>query len=156
MSIFTRAVLCSVPVFFFIKHILDVYARASGQHVNLHKSSVVFSASVLLSSQQSMAQLLGVEQVSHHDRYLGLPTHVGRSKTEAFAYLKDRLTKKLIGWRTKLLSSAGREVLIKVVAQAMPLYTMNCYRLPQSLCQDLHQLCAQFWWGGLLECALVE
>lgn len=35
-----------------IKHILDVYARASGQHVNLHKSSVVFSACVLPSSQQ--------------------------------------------------------------------------------------------------------
>lgn len=74
--------------------------------------------------------------------------HVGRSKTEAFAYLKDRLTKKLTGWRSKMLSSAGREVLIKVVAQARPLYTMNCYLLPQSLCQELHQLCAQFWWGG--------
>lgn len=47
-----------------------------------------------------------------------------------------------------MLSSAGREVLIKVVAQAMPLYAMNCYLLPQNLCQDLHQLCARFWWGS--------
>lgn len=62
--------------------------------------------------------------------------------------MKDNLAKKLIGWRAKLLSSAGREILIKVVAHAMPLYPMNCYLLPQSLCQDRYQLCAQFWWGG--------
>ncbi|XP_062014569.1 uncharacterized protein LOC133731138 [Rosa rugosa] len=51
-------------------------------------------------------------------------------------------------WRSKLLSAAGREILIKVVAQALPLYTMNCYLLPLNLIQELHQLCAQFWWGS--------
>ena len=44
---------------------------------------------------------------------------------EAFAYIKDRLTKKLNGWRYKLLSSIGREVLVKVVAQAMPIFFPN-------------------------------
>ncbi|KAK9929437.1 hypothetical protein M0R45_026537 [Rubus argutus] len=131
-----------------LKHILDVYARASGQQINLQKSNVVFSGSVPTHLRQSLAQLLGVEQVSHHEKYLGLPTYVGRFKSDAFAFLKDRLAKKLTGWRSKLLSSAGREVLIKVVAQAMPLYTMSCYLLPQQLCQELHQLCAQFWWGS--------
>ena len=134
---------CSV-----IQHILKVYERASGQQINLQKSSVVFSGSVETQLRQTLVQILGVEEVPRHEKYLGLPTHVGRSKMEAFAYLKDSLTKKLTGWRAKLLSSAGREIFIKVVVQAMPLYTMNCYLLPQSLCQDLHQLCAQFWWGG--------
>lgn len=121
-----------------VKYILETYEHASGQQINLQKSNVVFSGSVCPHLRQSLTQILGVEEVSQHDKYLGLPTHVGRSKTETFAYLKDRLTKRLTGWRSKLLSSAGREVLIKVVAQAMPLYTMNCYLLPQSLCQDLH------------------
>lgn len=93
-----------------MKYILDIYARASGQQINLQKSNVVFSGSVLPHLRQSLAQLLGVELVSHHEKYLGLLTHVGHLKSEAFAFLKDRLTKKLTGWRAKLLSSAGREV----------------------------------------------
>lgn len=84
--------------------------------------------------------------VEEHDLYLGLPLHVGRSKSAKFAFLKDRLTKKLVTWRTKILSAAGKEILIKVVAQAIPTYVMSCYMLPKSLCDDL-QLCAQFFWG---------
>lgn len=87
------------------------------------KSSVVFSGSVPPPLQQSMAQILGVEILSQHEKYLDLPTFVGRSKSQAFAYIKDRLTKKLSSWQSKMLSGAGKEVLIKVVAQTIPLYT---------------------------------
>ncbi|XP_061993989.1 uncharacterized mitochondrial protein AtMg00310-like [Rosa rugosa] len=80
--------------------------------------------------------------------YLGLPIHVGHDKTTIFAYLKERLTKKLISWRSKILSAGGKEILLKVVAQALPNYVMNCYLLPKSLCDDLQQLCAQFFWGS--------
>ncbi|XP_062013785.1 uncharacterized protein LOC133730151 [Rosa rugosa] len=102
-----------------IRDLLNIYERASGQQVNLQKSSVVFSGSVLPPLRDNMAQILGVQMVEKHDK-----------------------------WRSKLLSAAGREILIKVVAQALPLYTMNCYLLPQNLIQELHQLCAQFWWGS--------
>lgn len=97
-----------------INHCLHVYELASGHKVNLQKGSVVFSSNVPLPLQDSLTQLLGVEKVLVHDKYLGLPTYVGRS--EAFGYIKDRLTKKLKGWRSNLLSSAGREMLIKMVA----------------------------------------
>lgn len=84
-----------------------------------------------------MATILGVQCVEEHDKYLGLPIHIGRSKVAIFAYLKEKLTKKLISWSTKLLTSAGKEILIKVVAQAVSQYVMNCYMLPLSLCDDL-------------------
>lgn len=128
--------------------ILNVYERASGQKINLQKSSVVFSKNVLWETKNSLSAILGVPCVEEHGLYLGLPIHVGRSKTAIFAYLKERLSKKLISWRTKILSSAGKEILIKAVAQTVPSYVMNCYLLPKSLCDDLHQLCAQFFWGG--------
>lgn len=51
------------------------------------------------------------------DTYLGLPTLVGRSKFQTFSFLKDRVWKKIQGWKGQLLSKAGREVLIKAVAQ---------------------------------------
>ena len=41
---------------------------------------------------------------------------------------------------------AGKEVLIKSVAQAMPFYTMSCFLLPKKLCEELIGMIRQFWW----------
>ena len=46
-----------------------------------------------------------------------------------------------------MLSHAGKEVLIKVVAQSIPMYTMGVFLLPAKLCNELNALCARFWWG---------
>ena len=47
----------------------------------------------------------------------------------------------------KLLSQAGREVLIKSVIQAIPTYTMSCFKLPSTLCHEIETLIRKFWWG---------
>ena len=57
------------------------------------------------------------------------------------------LAKKLAGWKEKLLSKAGKEVLIKVVAEAIPTYTMSCFKIPDSLCDEMTNLISNFWWG---------
>ena len=54
---------------------------------------------------------------------------------------------KIKGWKEKLLSQAGREVLIKSVLQAMPTFTMGCFKLPKSLCKDIESMIRKFWWG---------
>ena len=64
-----------------------------------------------------------------------------------FAEVKDRVAKKLNGWKGKLISIGGREILIKAVAQAVPTYTMSCFQLPKTLCQDLENMMRSFWWG---------
>ncbi|KAB2603067.1 ribonuclease H protein [Pyrus ussuriensis x Pyrus communis] len=88
-----------------------------------------------------------MEKVVHYDHYLGLPIFVGRSKKETFAYIKDHLWKKLNGWLGFLLSSVGKEILIKTVAQAIPLYTMQMFLFPKSFCEEFNQMVAQFWLG---------
>ena len=52
---------------------------------------------------------------------------------------------KLVGWKGKLLSMGGKEILIKAIAQAFPAYTMSCFQLPQSLCEDLESMIKNFW-----------
>ncbi|XP_062005847.1 uncharacterized protein LOC133723027 [Rosa rugosa] len=133
------------------RNILNVYEQASGQKVSFQRSSIIFSNNVPQEKQFHLASILEVKCVKEHDKYLGLPLRVGKSKTEIFAYLKEKLSKKLISWKSKILSSVGKEILIKAVAQTMPLYAMNCYLLPKGLCDDIHQLCASFFWGNTEE-----
>ena len=45
----------------------------------------------------------------------------------------------------KLLSRAGREVLIKAVVQAIPTYTMTCFKLSVGLCEEIKGLIRKFW-----------
>ncbi|XP_024200592.1 uncharacterized protein LOC112203927 [Rosa chinensis] len=131
-----------------IQDVLVDYELTSGQKVNFSKSNIVFSKKVCSSLQQQIADSLGVAIVDKHEKYLGLPTYLGRNKTETFAYLQESLNKKLEGWQGKLLSSAGKDLLIRVVAQALPSYTMSCFLLPKNFCDSLHQKCAKFWWGS--------
>ncbi len=73
---------------------------------------------------------------------------VGRSREKAFAGLKDRIAKKLQGWNEKFLSKAGSEVLIKAVAQSIPNFTMSCFKIPSSFCDEVNSMIAKFWWGS--------
>lgn len=82
---------------------------ASGQVVNLTKSCLSFSSNITDIDQQLLSDFLGVQQMTFHDRYLGLPVFIRKSKKETFAYVKYHLWKKLNGWRGGFLSSAGKK-----------------------------------------------
>lgn len=71
----------------------------------------------------------------------------GRSKKEIFHFIQDRVRKKLHGWKESLLSQAGKEVLVKAVIQAIPSYAMQCFQLPNSICDSIMMMTRQFWWG---------
>ena len=70
---------------------------------------------------------------------------MGESKQNTFAQLKQRVVNKLARWKEKLLSNARKEVLIKAVAQAVPSYTMSCFKLSNTLCEELTRMVRQFW-----------
>ena len=91
--------------------------------------------------------MFGAEIVRQHEKYLGLPPLVGRGKRKAFSRIKDQVGRKIAWWKGNLLSNAGREILIKAVAQATPTYTMSVFKLPDSLCKELNSIMGNFWWG---------
>lgn len=72
---------------------------------------------------------------------------VGRNKRASLNYIKDLVWGKLQGWKEKLLSQAGKEVLLKVVVQAILAFAMSCFRLLVGHCQDIEMLICKFWWG---------
>ena len=89
--------------------ILNRYEEALGQKINTDKSSIFFSPNTPQELRESILNILGPMQDSKHNKYLGLPSINGRSKAQVFAEVKDRVAKKLAGWKGKLLSIGGRE-----------------------------------------------
>jgi hypothetical protein len=63
-------------------------------------------------------------------------------------YLKDRVWKRIHGWLELLLLVGGEDVLIKLVVQAIPIFSMACFKLPRGLCHHINQLIHNFWWAS--------
>ena len=74
-------------------------------------------------------QSLNIEQEAPAERYLGLPTNVGCSSSEVFEFIPTRIRNLIGTWSGREASCAGREVLVKSVAQAVPTYSMSCFLL---------------------------
>ncbi|KAG6632474.1 hypothetical protein CIPAW_13G162100 [Carya illinoinensis] len=72
---------------------------------------------------------------------------IGRSKHETFKGIKERVWRKISSWKNSFLSSAGIEVLIKVVLQSIPTYTMDVFRFPRKLSSEINSMIARFWWS---------
>jgi len=120
--------------------ILDKYGHSSGQQINKSKTTLFFSKSTSKELRDHIKTDLGVLEIRQYKKYLGLPSLVGINKKISSNYIKERVWKKIQRWKEKLLSQARREILIKVVVQAIPTYTMSCFKLPVGLCLEIESL----------------
>ena len=92
--------------------------------MNFNKSSISFSLNVNEDVKEQICHILGVNAIVNHDTYLGLPYLIGRNKKEVFSSILDRVWQKLHSWSMNLLSGAGKKILLKIVAQAIPNYAV--------------------------------
>lgn len=64
------------------------------------------------------------------------------------AWVKERVAKKLEGWKERLLSHADKQVL-KAIVPSNPLYVMSIVRLPKPLFDKLASTVSNFLWNPL-------
>jgi len=91
---------------------------------------------------------LHIKKEALAEKYLGLPTALGKSTKEAFEYMPGRLRGLMGGWSSREASCAGREVLLKSVAHAIPTYPMSCFLMPLETCKKMRSIIANYWWGS--------
>lgn len=62
-----------------------------------------------------------------------------------FQYIVDKVKEKTQDWSKKFLSHGGKEFLLKSVALAMPIYSMNLFKIPKEICEEINGILARFW-----------
>lgn len=132
----------------YLKEMLAIYEEESGQLINADKSAVMFSPNTKAADRNGVMEALNIRSETMNEKYLGLPVFVGQSRSSVFAYLKERIWQRIQGWKERLLSRAGKEILIKAVAQAIPVFAMGCFDITKEICSQISAMIARFWWNN--------
>ncbi|KAM1174400.1 hypothetical protein ACFX19_027537 [Malus domestica] len=131
-----------------VADILKMYASGSGQEINMSKSSIFFGTSTSKRTKKKIRETLGIQYKDGFGKYLGLQADFGLSKKAVFAEIWDKIEARLAGWSEQFLSQAGKEVLVKAVAMALPNFAMSCFKLPIGVCRDVEKAVRSYWWRG--------
>lgn len=128
-----------------INCVLNAYEKASGQSVNLRKSSILFSPNLSSKVKLQLAGILGMDQADEHSEYLGLPTVAGLNRRDSLKTIFEKIGSGFKGGKGIFFL---KEVLIKSVLQEIPIYVMSRFKLPEGFCQELNSIFSNYWWGS--------
>lgn len=79
--------------------------------------------------------------------------HHRRTKEHYYAFLLNKMRKKLSGWKASSLSFAGHVMLAQASVRAIPCYIMQTSLLPASIYEEADKICRDFIWGSSQDCS---
>ena len=74
-----------------VLNMLSDYEDASGQKINKSKTTLFFSKAMDGAIKDQIKEAWGVLEIMQYEKYLGLPSFVGRGKKASFNYIKERM-----------------------------------------------------------------
>ena len=74
-----------------IQELLVVYEVVSGQMINREKTTLFLSKNTYAQDQEAIKVALNAPAIQHYEKYLGLPSFVGRNKKACFTQIKERI-----------------------------------------------------------------
>ncbi|KAF7831435.1 putative RNA-directed DNA polymerase [Senna tora] len=89
----------------------------------------------------------GIEYSNDLGKYLGTFVDGRLNSHSIFEELLEKIQSRLAGWKSKLISQAGRATLISSVLQALPIYQMNNVELPKKVIDKIDSITNNFFWG---------
>ncbi|XP_016206137.1 uncharacterized protein LOC107646468 [Arachis ipaensis] len=118
------------------KRLLRCFEMMSGLSINFEKSNLI----PVNCSQEwinRMCQLLGCQEAALPVRYLGINLGANSRLVKTWKPVIDKVEEKLSLWKAKVLSKAGKLVLIKSVINSLPIYYLSLYKMPNAVAQRI-------------------
>ncbi|CAN1153332.1 LINE-1 retrotransposable element ORF2 protein [Linum perenne] len=131
-----------------VKRVLQDFKEISGLQFNSEKSRI-YIAGVQLDEVDVITASSGFSRGDIPFRYLGVPLTVGKLRKNDCKVLLDKITRRVMDWRAKKLSYAGKIQLLNSVINDILQFWMASFILPSELIKDIEDICNKFLWGKL-------
>ncbi|KAL5179850.1 putative ribonuclease H protein [Glycine soja] len=130
-----------------IKAILRGFELASGLKINFAKSQFWVIGDGVNWAREA-ANNLNCQQLECPFLYLGIPIGANPSSQLVWEPIITKFKSKLVKWAQKNISMAGKVTLINYVLNALPIYLLSFFKIPQKVVKKLISLQRNFLWGG--------
>ena len=132
-----------------LNDILQLFCKATGMEINREKSTRSMMRCTYQESQMASQYFPFLESnMLEGIKYLGFRLRLDGYKSEHWLWLINKIEKRINCWQHRLLSKAGRLLLIKSVLEATPVYWMSLTWIPKGILQKIQQICNRFLWNG--------
>lgn len=128
-----------------IQGVLRNFCCISGQEISQQKSKLWLSRATPGEERRMVLNLFGIGLEDDSESYLGCPLDV--THPNAFHPILDKIDKRLGSWKGRLLSNAGRVVLIKSVLESTLVYYMTTTAFHKSVLSKIKSKIRRFFWG---------
>ena len=129
-----------------IKAILRCHELLSGLKVNFHKSKLA-GICVDRYSLNTYAKSLNCNTKRLPFKYLGIEVGGNPRKKQFWELVVNKINARLISWKGRFLSMAGRICLLKSVFTAIPIFYLSFFKSSASVCSSIISIHRKFLWA---------
>ena len=130
-----------------LKFILLCFEAVSGLKINFAKSEVMVTG-VDRAEALRVARLLNCSLGSFPFKYLGLPISPGLLHAKDFAPVVAKVGNRVLPWRGRYNTNAGKVALINSCLSSLPLFLMGFYRLTDGVHAGFDKHRGGFYWNS--------
>jgi len=113
-----------------LKWLLVCFEQMSGMKINYDKSDLLTVGLEEVHANE-FARLFCCKKGDFPIEYLGVPLHYTKLTRKDLQPMVDKIIKRIAGWRGRLLSYAGRLVLLKACLASIPIYLLSIIKFPK-------------------------
>ncbi|GJX36031.1 RNA-directed DNA polymerase, eukaryota, reverse transcriptase zinc-binding domain protein [Tanacetum coccineum] len=128
-----------------IKRTLEEFSGISGLKPNMQKSTVFFGGMNVM-EQNNILKIIPFFVGKFPMKYLGVPLIKIQLNVSECKPLVEKVEKKILDWKNRALTYAGRLQLIASVLSSMQMYWALVFLIPKTVINEINKLLKRFLW----------
>jgi hypothetical protein len=129
-----------------LKWLLSCFELMYGIQINYHKNKLVPINVDEVGEVVRWVEIVGCHVGAFPIKYLSIPLHYSKLSKEDLQPLVDKIIKRIVGWRGKLLSKASIIVLIKTCFSSISVYLLSFFKFSKWAIHLINSHMANCFW----------